>query len=156
MNGNVRLDRLLRHIENVKDGCIILAGRLLENGEDEFAKQLIANGYVHDNSKFSGIEWEYLHDDMKESETEKFLLAAKQHVKTNQHHPEYWAGIENMPRIYVAEMVCDWRARSSEFGSDIWEWVKEKAMKKFDFSCQQKVYKEIKEFLSLLLEKPFK
>lgn len=54
-----RLRSVLRHIQGVQANCNELAFRLSENGEDDFARQLIANGLIHDNSKLSGIEWEY-------------------------------------------------------------------------------------------------
>jgi hypothetical protein len=151
-----RLDTLLRHIHNVQSNCQLLADRLIEKGEADFAKTLIANGLIHDNSKFYGIEWEYLHQDVKESNPEAFLLASKQHVSINPHHPEYWLHISNVPRIYVAEMICDWSARSSEFGSDLRVWIKDKATKKFDFTVQSKTYKEVKEFVDLMLDPSFK
>jgi hypothetical protein len=61
-----------------------------------------------------------------------------------------------MPRIYVAEMVADWGARSSEFGNDLMEWIKNNATTKFGFSLKSKVFQEIKFFVNLMLEQPFK
>ncbi len=151
-----RLDSLVRHITNVQNNCTILGERLIDKGEVDFGRRLIANGFIHDHSKFGGIEWQYLHGDVKETEPDKFFLAADQHVRVNKHHPEYWLTIHEMPRIYVSEMVCDWAARSSEFGNNPREWCKDKATKKFNFSCQSKVYKEIKFFMDMLLDPAFK
>lgn len=152
-----RLEILLRHIKNVRENTEILGQRLIEQGEDRLGRELIANGLIHDNSKLYGIEWSYLHQDVKDSEPELFKIAAEQHVKKNLHHAEAWVGgIKEMSRVYVAEMVCDWKARSSEFGDDIWNWVDQKAAKKFGYNKSCKVYKEIKDFLTLLLEEKFK
>jgi len=151
-----RLDALLRHIENVKANAVLLGERILENGDVNFAKQLIANSMIHDNSKFYGIEWEFLHPDIKETNPAEFELAVRQHTTTNLHHPEAWDTIEDMPRIYVAEMVCDWSARSKEFGNDLRIWIKDKATKKFHFTPQSKTYKTVKEFVDLLLDPTFK
>lgn len=151
-----RLDALVRHINNVRSNCTLLGERLMEKGEIEFGKRLIANGFIHDNSKFSGVEWLYLHQDVKDKEPEKFKLAAEQHVNSNMHHPEYWQHISSMPRIYVAEMVCDCTARSQEFGDDIRDWYKDQATKKYDFLPQSKTYKQVKEFLDILLDPGFK
>lgn len=150
----LKLHTILRHIQGVQANCNELAFRLAANGENDFARQLIANGLVHDNSKLSGIEWECLHDDVSD---ELFQEALEHHRTTNEHHPEFWGadGIHDMPRIYVAEMVCDWKQRSSEFGSDLMEWIDEKAKKKWDFDCRDKVGKEIREFTKLLLDKRF-
>ena len=156
MDNIERLDKVVRHINHVRDNCIVIGEKLIKKGEDDFGRRLIANGFIHDASKFGGIEWLYLHDDVKEKELEKFELAVKNHVTQNPHHPEYWHGIENMPRIYVGEMIADWAARSSEFGNDLREWISESATKKFKFTKSGKVYKQLKEFLELLLEQPFK
>jgi hypothetical protein len=151
-----RLDKVLRHIDNVRDSCLLLGERLIVRGEEEMGRKLIANGHIHDNSKLHGVEWLYLHDDVQESEPEKFKLALMEHVQTNPHHPEYWSGgIDTMPRLYKAEMVCDWHARSSEFGTDLREWAKGKAVRKYKMNHSGRTYKEIKELLDLLLERKF-
>ncbi len=152
-----KLETLLRHVENVRENCELLAWKLIKEGESELGLQLIVNGKSHDNSKFSGIEWLYLHPDIKEKEPELFRTALLQHNKTNLHHPEAWAGgIEEMPRLYIAEMVCDWKSRSNEFGNDLIEWIKEEATDRFKFSTSGRVYKDIKFFVDKLLEKKFK
>lgn len=151
-----RLDTVLRHIKHVQDNAFLLGERLIDRGEIELGRGLIKNGQVHDNSKLSGIEWLYLHADVKDKEPEKFELAAQMHITTNCHHPEYWGTINEVPRIYVAEMVCDWAARSSEFGNDVRQWIKESATKKYQFKTSGKVFKEVKEFLELLLDPSFK
>jgi len=152
-NDEKHLEFLLRHIHHVQNNCLILGHKLaLEEKEVDFGKQLISNSFLHDNSKFNGNEWLFLRDGIPE---EKFKDALNQHQTTNPHHPEYWHGIENMPRIYIAEMCCDWYARSSEFASDLWDWIKEKACKRYDFSYNSQTYKQIKYFLTLLLEKKF-
>lgn len=157
-----RLDNLLRHINNVREDCVLLGQRLMEAGE-KIGLQLIANGHVHDASKFRGIEWEYLNDgawpfenDASGTRLAACQLALHQHQKTNKHHPEYWDDIAEMPRVYMAEMVCDWHARSSEQGTDLLAWVKEKATEKYRFPTCGRVYKELKEFIDLLLERRFK
>jgi len=61
-----------------------------------------------------------------------------------------------MPSVYIAELVSDWYARSNEFGNDIHKWVDSKGLKKFKLSKKTKKYQEIKRFLGLLLEEPFK
>jgi hypothetical protein len=148
-----RLHIILRHIQGVQANCNELAMRLIERGEADFGRNLIANGFKHDNGKFSGIEWECLHDGV---DPKLFQEALEHHQTTNEHHPEFWRSIHEMPRIYVAEMVCDWKARSNEFGSDLMEWINEKAKVKWDFDCRCKVGKEVRDFVQLLLDKKFK
>jgi len=156
-----RLENLLRHVSHVRENCELLGERLIARGDAAIGLQLIANGHIHDNSKFYGLEWEYLNDGAwpydDDSKKELFAAALKQHVVTNPHHPEYWpGGIKSMPPLYLAEMVCDWHARSSEQGTDLCEWARGKAPKRFGFSKRSRIAIEIKEFLDLLLERKFK
>lgn len=150
----VRLNKLVRHIENVREGCKRLGWHYINAGEVEFGVQLIKNGHIHDASKFSWSEWEYLHDGV---EDELFELAVNQHIKCNPHHPEYYGtdGIQEMPRLYLNEMVVDWCSRGMEFGTDTREWVEEKATKKYGFTMPSKVGREIKSVLNIMLERPF-
>jgi hypothetical protein len=153
-----KIRSITRHIRNVEDNCFILGEKLIMKGEIDLGHQLIAHGFVHDSSKFSGIEFENLscNEPLKEESAKlKMKLAIHQHNTTNQHHPEFWGTIGNMPRVFLAEMVCDWKARSEEFGSSLRDWIVEKATKRWGFSEGDKVYKEIMEFVDLLCEKPF-
>lgn len=158
MNDIDRIDKIARHITNVQENCVVLGKKLIGLGEIELGRQLIANGFIHDNSKFYGVEWEHL-DHYTGGETvdkDKLEIAVKNHNHTNKHHPEAWGGIKNMPRLYIAEMVCDWAARSAEFGSSVHDWISGGAMKRFEFNKNTKVYKEIMFFVNLLVDKPFK
>jgi hypothetical protein len=62
---------------------------------------------------------------------ERMDSAESQHVRTNTHYREYWGGVANMPEIAVAEMVCDWYARSQEFGTGLREWITTQAIERF-------------------------
>lgn len=153
MDDQEHLESIVRHINRVQENCLLLAKRLQDNNEHGFARELIANSMIHDNSKFSGIEWLHLRDG---AEAEKFKLAVEQHWQTNPHHPEHFhGGIKEMPRIYLAEFVADITARSQEFGSDLRDWFKDKAIKKYKIGPNCKVCKEIKDFIDLLLDKKF-
>ncbi len=151
-----KVDALYRHIEEVQRNCRLLGERLIEQGKEALGVQLIANGLVHDASKFRGIEFDFLSIEAQTPEDKNnLLLAIRQHNRSNAHHPEFWNGIKNMSSVYIAEMVCDWRARSSEFGSALQPWIDEQATKKFGFTKRDKIYKEIKSYTNLLLERPF-
>lgn len=156
MTTEEKLESLTRHISSVQKNCEHLGMKLIKLGHEDFGRQLIANGWQHDQSKFHGAEWQYLHDDIKESNPEAFKIALYQHNHTNSHHPEFFGSIELMPRIAVAEMCCDWYSRSAQFGQDVRDWIKERATKKFNFHTSSKVYRQIKEFMDLLLDAPFK
>lgn len=150
MEVNEKIDTVLTHIENVQRNCYKLGKRLIKNGNVEMGRNLIANGQIHDNSKFKGIEFDHLFlGDPILSDV------IKHHNTTNPHHPEYWGDIQSMPDVYIAEMVCDCCARSSEFGSDVRVWFRDCASKKYEFTIEDKVYKRIVYYLDLLLEQPF-
>jgi len=153
-----KIKTLTRHIRNVEDNCLILGERLIGLGHSELGHHLIANGFVHDASKFHGIEWDYLSIlPSKEQETKlKLKLAIHHHNSTNKHHPEAWAkGIKEMPDVYLAEFVCDTKARSEEFGTSLRDWIEEVATKKWEFSKTDDVYQKIIGFVDLLCDKPF-
>lgn len=148
------LQDVLRHINRVREDCNLLGNRLIETGEKQLGIELIALGLIHDYSKLHNqTEFLYLRD--SKVGTPEFQAAHLSHVTTNMHHPEAWFNIKEMPRLYVAEMVCDWHARSTEFGSDVMAWVKDQATQRYGFSPKGRVYKEIKEFFGVLLDKPF-
>jgi hypothetical protein len=115
---------------------------------------LIAAGHQHDVSKFFGIEWNYLHAG-RDIPFEQLSLAIRQHTETNSHHPEYWGGVDNMPEIAIAEMVCDWYARSQEFGTGLRDWIKQNAIQKFKIDLESDQMNWINKFVNILLEDHF-
>ena len=71
----------------------------------------------HDDSKFSEEEFEpyaqrWFGNKEKSLEYEE---AWKHHWTHNEHHPEFWLG-EDMPYIYILEMLCDWGSFSIKSG----------------------------------------
>jgi hypothetical protein len=149
---------IARHIKNVEDNGLVLGTKLIERGDVELGKGVIANCMVHDASKFHGIEFEYLslNNPIEEGGKLKLKLAVHHHNTTNPHHPEYWSnGIKEMPDVYLAEFCCDIKARSEEFGSSLRDWIDEGATKKWNFTKNDEVYKKIMGYVDLLCEKPF-
>ena len=153
-----KIRSITRHIRNVEDNCLILGERLILRGEIELGKQLIANGFVHDASKFTGIEFEYLslNNPTEENNKLKMKLAIQQHNTTNLHHAEAWSGgIKDMPDVYLAELVCDIKSRSEEFGTSLVDYINNVGMKRWNITEEDDVYKKMMEFINLLCEKPF-
>lgn len=72
----------------------------------------------HDDSKFSEPEFEpyaqYFYGDKKNNF--EYEEAWKHHWTHNEHHPEFWLG-EDMPYIYILEMLCDWGSFSIASGN---------------------------------------
>ncbi len=112
---------------------------------------MIANSYLHDNSKFRGLEWISLFGDNEEL----LSLAIDHHRQTNSHHVAYWGCVENMPKIFLAELVCDLHSRAAEFGTDLKDYLKDTFFPKHNIVPNSRCYKYIKEFVDLLLDKPF-
>lgn len=148
------LDNLIRHIDLVRNACILLGKRLIKQDKVDLGRMLIARGFKHDNSKFYGIEWSYLHAG-NDIPKENLEFAISQHVATNDHHPEFHSGIENMSEICLCEMVCDWYARSQEFGTGLRDWIDEVALAKFAIKKNSKTHKNIMKYVNLLLEDSF-
>lgn len=154
MNNLQKLDAILRHISNVRENCELLGKKLIEAGQEEFGRLLIANGLIHDVSKLKGAEWEFMCSDTANRPALKNAIL--QHEKTNMHHPEYWpGGLQDMPDIYIAEFCCDVKARSEEFGTDLRNWIDTHALKRWKITKKDRVYSKIMEYVDLLCDKPF-
>ena len=87
---------------------------LFENIDLDLFHEMILE---HDDSKFSEEEFEpyaqkWFGDGIKTPEYEE---AWKHHWTNNEHHPEFWLG-EDMPYIYILEMLCDWGSFSIKSG----------------------------------------
>ena len=147
------LDSVLRHIKHVRDNCVYLGKKLIARGEVDFGLKLIQRGLVHDNSKLGGMEFRWLN---QTADKEKLKIAIQYHEYGNDHHVEAWGGINFMPRIAIAELVCDLKARSEEFGTDLKEYIMGDFSEKNDIPPHGRVAKIIKDFLDLILEPPFK
>lgn len=148
-----KLDDLITHVDNVRTNCLRLGRKLIEASQADMGRRLIAHGHIHDFSKFLGVEWDFL--DPSTTNRVGLKNAINHHIRTNPHHPEYWGGIEKMPDIYVAEMVCDWKARSTEFANDLREWINNKSLKRFGYTKESTVYKKIMAYVDLVCDKPF-
>lgn len=154
---------IIRHIKNVQDNSILLGEKLIEIGEIELGKSLIAHGFKHDNSKFFGIEWQEMapmsvksESIDKETKKLKLKLAITNHNQVNLHHVEAWTGgINDMPDVYLCEMLCDIKARSEEFGTSLMDYIDNEGIKRWNVSKEDEVYKRIIKFVNLLCEKPF-
>ncbi len=151
MDNLEKIEAVLSHIKNVQKNCYKLGLKLIKIGQFELGRNLIANGQIHDNSKFKGIEFAELFGD---STMLKTVVA--HHTAMNAHHPEYWGSIHEMPDVYIAEMVCDCCARAAEFGSDVKDWFVRSATTKYGFKIDDEIGRKIFYYLNLLLEQPFK
>lgn len=146
---------LTNHVEMVRRNCIILGSKLIDEGWLDFGRLLIARGHIHDASKFHGIEWDFLHVG-EEVDKVMLLLAIKQHVTTNSHHPEFHGGFKYMTDLDIAELVCDCFARSQEFGTDIRKWFVQNFVQKYQVETDSLKWLTLQKYLDLLLKSSFK
>jgi hypothetical protein len=75
----------------------------------------------HDESKFSEKEFEpyanfWYNDNDHYDYDPAYEAAWEHHWMNNEHHPEYWNG-DDMPLIYILEMLCDWGSFSIAKGN---------------------------------------
>ena len=72
----------------------------------------------HDESKFSEEEFDayakHFYDD--DDYSLEYDNAWEHHWMNNEHHPEHWLG-QDMPYIYILEMLCDWGSFSIDKGN---------------------------------------
>lgn len=148
--GASHLQKTWNHIRHVQDLAWEMGNELIRQDKENLGRSLIHNSLSHDKSKFVGIEWEHL-----VRGDELLNECIRHHNQTNPHHPEYWGGIQNMPDVYLAEMICDWVARSFELGTSVRDWIDKNASEKFGYNLNDEIYKKIKYFLDLIVEKPF-
>lgn len=154
MDKKEKLQMIIRHIKRVEDNCNKLAQDLVKEDEQNFyfGVKLVQAGRVHDASKFDIFEFEHLN-----KESDLFTSAIFVHHSKNGHHPQYWqGGINAMPDLYIAEMVCDCLARGQEMGTDTREFFAEEATKRYGFKMDDRVGQLITKYLDLLLTPTFK
>jgi hypothetical protein len=154
LNTKEKIKASLRHIENVRQNVQIVVDKLLDLGKFNTARLLIAYSLGHDQSKFADLK-QFNTIVLGEGTVEDLKEAVRIHGESETLHPEFYDSIHKMPAWCVAEMVCDWKARSSEFGKDIREWIDNEAAKRYGFTKEDNIYKLITFFLDMLLEKPF-
>lgn len=148
-----KYSKLLGHLDLVQDNCRKLAMALIDDGNEKLAHELIIEGQVHDLSKLYNLEWEYLCDYDKYKDSPLLKEAINQHVKNNNHHPEFWAyknGIHSMDDISLASLVCDWESRGQEFGKPVRQFMEEQAFKKYNFNESSAVFQRMNYFYKLL------
>ena len=109
---------ILAHLERVKrfaDWLFYNCPELFEDIDKEVFWDLIRE---HDESKFSEEEFEPYAQRWhgNKEKTFEYEEAWKHHWMNNEHHPEYWLG-EDMPYIYILEMICDWGSFSIKSGN---------------------------------------
>ena len=156
MTDNQKLNIIVKHTEMVYNNVKNLCNKLFQmetlpfEMTSEDILRLMYLGKVHDSDKFTGFIFNHLWKGDK-----YFEDALKRHQEKNQHHPEFWGGVNEMPTLYIAEMVCDCLARSQEFGTDIRNWFSEVASVKYNYEKTSIFMKKVSVFLDIILSEKF-
>lgn len=145
----------------IVNSCEKLARYLENEGATEHARMLRERGKVHDDSKISCEDELHalsriINDQSTMYDATKQLSpiqkdAIKLHWKHNSHHPEFFNTHEDMKRIDIMEMCCDWYARSMQKGTDFMKYVKTAQETRFKFPDW--MYAEILHYCEVLNSK---
>ena len=110
------------YVEEHKANVTKFADWLVENLPELFEGCDINTFYEvieeHDESKYSEEEFEAYAQHFYGTKDNDFEYAEawKHHWMNNEHHPEFWLG-EDMPYIYILEMICDWGSFGMKSGN---------------------------------------
>lgn len=131
------------HKRYLMASCKKLARWLEKEGATEHAAQLLERAKVHDDSKISCEDEmnalsRIIHDKSCLTNASKQLSPIKQdsiklHWKHNTHHPEHFKTPIDMSKLDIMEMCCDWHARSTQYHTDLLEFVKKRQEDRFHF-----------------------
>ena len=145
----VSKDKIMEHVTDtllhksyVIVSCLKMSRYLVSIKEKDLAFALLQRANIHDNSKLVGPELELLSSiygnkdafiDPNTSLSDYEKLIIEKHWENNRHHPEHFKNVENMTELDIIEMVCDWYARSLQFGTDFLSFVKTRQETRFHF-----------------------
>lgn len=148
----------LIHKSFVRKSCEILARYLEKEGASNHAKMLRQRAIVHDNSKIENSDElnalsRIINDKTCLTNASSQLSTIKQdaiklHWKHNTHHPEFFKSMEDMSRLDIMEMCCDWHARSSQYKTDFLSFVETRQKDRFHFP--EWMYAEIMHYCKIL------
>lgn len=169
-----QLDDIMVHVGFVMKAGHKLSRKLMLSGEEDKAIGLLQRILMHDFSKslvdeFYGMA-KFSEDmaSMKDPNVKRVadgkMDAIKLHWSRNDHHPEFWTAVmpntltnsepieisSEMSELSIAEMCCDWYARSMQFNSNVLDFYKIMSKDRWKFTKEQDEL--IVKFLSMLQE----
>ena len=131
------------HKEYVKKSAEKLIRYLTKEGATNHANLLRQRAQVHDDSKMSFTDEMHalsriINDKTTLKDASAQLSPIKKdaialHWKHNSHHPEHYDSVIDMTKIDIMEMCCDWHARSTQYKTDLLEFVKKQQEERFHF-----------------------
>ena len=147
------------HKEYVMTVCTKFSKYLQDQGLQDDADELMKRAIVHDNSKILNKDEfraltniVYDRSSLKSANSQLSMFrqdSIELHWRHNSHHPEHYDNYDNMSHIDRLEMVCDWMARSLQYGSNLIEFVEIRQNERFHFS--KAMYDEIIHYCEILV-----
>lgn len=142
------LQDTLEHKALVLLECFKLYKWLIEKDELDIAEKLAKSCMLHDNSKITILEYEKMSliptianitpmidpESLPTKETKEIL---KIHWLNNRHHPEHFKNANDMKKEDIAEMVCDWAARSKQYNTNLLDFAKKRLENRFSYFNEQ-------------------
>lgn len=132
------------HKEYVLKVCNVFANYLEEQGQIEDANDLRHRAIIHDNSKILNRDefralTSIINDKSCLKDANSHLSSFKQdaielHWKNNEHHPEHFENINDMPPRARREFVCDCCARSLQYQTDLLSFMETRLQDRFHFN----------------------
>lgn len=153
-----QINDLFEHKKYVLDSCKRLSLYLIESeNEVDLALELLKRAAVHDNSKLESEEFDNFiglkcgakafvnaQVTLNNYEKEKIQL----HWKNNRHHPEHFNNVQEMSKLDILEMICDWDARSRQYQTDLIEFVETRQENRFHFP--EEMFKTIMYYCNII------
>ena len=159
-------DKIIEHISEtmlhksyVIRACLKMSKILIQENKVDLALLLLQRSNIHDNSKLVGPELELLstlYGNQESFINPNIQLSAQQreiiekHWENNRHHPEHFENVLDMSELDIIEMVCDWYARSLQYGTDFIEFIKTRQETRFHFPNE--MFMKILKYCEILKE----
>lgn len=135
------------HKQIVLQNCLLMSDYFMRNDKASLGISILRRGAFHDNSKFDADEFaslsRILTDDRQGFRDATVQLTPEQskaiesHWSKNTHHPEYYEDHNDMSELDIIEMVCDWYARSKQYGTEFIPFIVERQKNRFKFSKEK-------------------
>lgn len=147
------------HKKYVMMACNKMIDYLEKHGIYYHAAMLKNRALMHDDSKFKSVLErqafsEIINDrsclldpDVKMSQPKVDCI--KIHWKHNSHHPEFYENPEDMTKLDILEMVCDWYARSLQYNTDLLDFAYKRQRDRFHFP--EYMFNEIIHYCKVLI-----
>lgn len=134
------IEDTLTHKQFFIQSCFKMMDYLYDCNRYDDALELAKRCSVHDHSKFELEEVRlFIQLPSEKDKKPNGVLTAEQrelirmHWSKNRHHPEFFTDYKEMCEIDILEMVCDWYARSLQFGTSFMNFVNTVPQKRFGF-----------------------